>query len=175
MSGTLLCSRAEAKELGLKRYFTGNPCKHGHVAERYASTGQCVECMSLRAARIEEVAARVQWHKDNRDNSLKIKKKCRDKNKAVYNARARIRSYENRPKSRANTAKYRASKIKATPIWTDLESIQEIYLSCPAGYHVDHIVPLRGKNVCGLHVPWNLQHLPALENISKNNRFEGGW
>lgn len=77
-------------------------------------------------------------------------------------------------KGAAKTAKYRANKLKATPIWiTDeqLEEIQEIYRNCPKGCHVDHIVPLQGKEVKGLHIPWNLQYLPARINQKKGNRL----
>jgi len=62
----------------------------------------------------------------------------------------------------------RSHKIRrATPAWADHAAIANVYRSCPRGHHVDHIVPLAGKTVCGLHVAPNLQHLPAEENRRK--------
>lgn len=79
--------------------------------------------------------------------------------------------------SRLNDKKYyeryarkRAKKLLACPSWVNINDLSKIYRECPIGYHVDHIVPLQGKNVCGLHVPWNLQYLPAKENIIKKNK-----
>ena len=71
----------------------------------------------------------------------------------------------------AITAHRRAAIIRATPEWADVNAVRAIYQTCPPGFHVDHIAPLRGKTVCGLHVPWNLQYLPALENMRKNAKF----
>lgn len=59
----------------------------------------------------------------------------------------------------------------ATPIWADLNKIDSVYLNRPEGYHVDHIIPLRGENVCGLHIDSNLQYLKAEENMKKGNKF----
>jgi len=68
----------------------------------------------------------------------------------------------------------RESKRRATPAWISPRQVRQMeafYLTRPVGWHVDHIVPLRGENVCGLHVPWNLQHLPSTDNMQKGNRY----
>lgn len=60
----------------------------------------------------------------------------------------------------------------ATPPWiTDdmIEQMRAIYASATPADHVDHIVPLNGTLVCGLHVPWNLRVVPAAENLQKSN------
>jgi 5-methylcytosine-specific restriction endonuclease McrA len=88
---------------------------------------------------------------------------------------------KNRSKCTAYAMKYFAKKLQATPALTDDEQwmIQEIYDLCSertevtgVSHHVDHIVPLQGENVSGLHVPWNLQVLTAHDNISKSNSWE---
>lgn len=61
--------------------------------------------------------------------------------------------------------------VRRTPSWADLLKIREIYNKCPIGYHVDHIIPLRGNTVSGLHIESNLQYLLAEDNISKSNKW----
>jgi hypothetical protein len=61
-------------------------------------------------------------------------------------------------------------KQQAMPAWADELAIQRFYEARPEGHHVDHIIPLRGKKVSGLHVLENLQYLPALENNKKSNQ-----
>lgn len=72
---------------------------------------------------------------------------------------------------RFHCSKYRAAKLSRTPVWADLESINNIYELCPAGFEVDHEIPLQGKLVSGLHVPENLQYLDSNLNKVKNNKF----
>jgi hypothetical protein len=100
-------------------------------------------------------------------------------------ARARVRaaqpSYYRRNKAKyvAHGAAYDAARDKRTPPWADLKEIERVYaeakeLSEFTGmpWHVDHVVPLRGRKVSGLHVCNNLQLLPGIDNIRKNNLFE---
>lgn len=80
----------------------------------------------------------------------------------------------------AKAAKRRALTMQAMPEWVEPKSIRPIYrkarqLTKKTGvqHHVDHIVPLKGRGVCGLHVPWNLQAIPAQDNLRKANRHNG--
>lgn len=103
-------------------------------------------------------------HKEYRIGKEQI---CRDRSATHYK--------NNKADYLARNAHRKALKIKATPIWADRDKIKEIYRSCPKGFHVDHIIPLKGELVCGLHVEYNLRHLPALENMQKYNKFTGEW
>ena len=85
---------------------------------------------------------------------------------------------ENPEKVRAASARRRTAQLRATPPWSDRAAIEAIYqaavdLERATGirHHVDHIVPLRGRTVCGLHVPANLRVIPAAENQAKGNRL----
>lgn len=73
----------------------------------------------------------------------------------------------------ARQAKYKAAKLRAIPSWADMAEISKIYALCPEGHQVDHIVPLQGVNVCGLHVQNNLQYLTKEDNLVKHNKFSG--
>jgi len=77
----------------------------------------------------------------------------------------------NRWKTNFDNARRRSAKTNATPKWVDLNKIKEVYKNCPKGYEVDHIIPLRSKIVCGLHVHWNLQYLTPSANLAKSNKI----
>jgi hypothetical protein len=94
------------------------------------------------------------------------------KNKEKLNQYYKEYAAKNPDKGAKNTAKYRAKKINATPEWANHDKIKEIYAeAAETGMHVDHIIPLQGKLVSGLHVEYNLQLLTPEENLSKSNKF----
>lgn len=132
----------------MKIYKSENPEKVKHWdRKRYSEKTQ------------EYIDSATQWRLDNPEKSKEITNS--------YGKR-------NQPKKNARTAMYRAQKIQATPPWLtqhQVDEIRRIYENCPKGFHVDHIIPLNGETVSGLHVPWNLQYLPALDNLRKSNKI----
>jgi hypothetical protein len=101
-------------------------------------------------------------------------------NKNTINQKKREYKKANRDRYRALFAKRRAKKLQAMPPWMTAKDFAEIRSWYKAAIecqwlsneplHVDHILPLQGKDVSGLHVSWNLQILPASENLRKNNK-----
>lgn len=79
--------------------------------------------------------------------------------------------HRNKETEKARKNARRAYLKKATPSWADREEIREFYARCPDGHEVDHIVPLNGRGVNGLHVIWNLQYLPIKANRLKSNKL----
>lgn len=126
------------------------------------------------------------YRKDNQDRISDYLKEYQKQNKTKIKEYLKAYSKQhrelNRDKYRAKDAKRRAAELRALPRWLMAEHLQEILDFYTAAsmfriytgleYHVDHIVPLQGKTVCGLHVPWNLQVLESSDNIRKSNKFE---
>jgi 5-methylcytosine-specific restriction endonuclease McrA len=129
---------------------------------------QCTRC--------KEHKALFQFNKDKRtkDGLFYFCRLCTNLNSKNHYKNKKIQ-YDVRD------AKRRADKIQRTPKWIKdvfVDEIKVIYNRANLikkftgeAWHVDHIVPLKGKKVSGLHVPWNLQLLPASENLTKSNKF----
>lgn len=158
-----------------KEFYYYNKIKESWFAE-------CKECNKDRSAK---------WNKENPEQYKANCKRHQQENPELYTEYKRA-EYERNKESYAEYQKvYRKTpngkatrealnrerelaKIQATPAWltqAQREEMKTIYANRPEGYHVDHIVPIKGKNVCGLHVPWNLQYLLATENSRKYNKF----
>lgn len=119
------------------------------------------------------------WRRNNHERAKANQRRYYDENKELYAESAR--KYARTSKGRAallfNNNKRRAAKLQATPVWADEKAISIIYRKAAIlrshgeDMHVDHIIPLQGKTVCGLHVAENLIIIPAAENIRKRNKF----
>lgn len=131
------------------------------------------------------------WNSSNKEQYKVNCKAHRKRNPETYRKYKKKEYYKNIERYKTSSKKYRNSshgkslrlalsrqrelaKINATPPWLtkeQAEQMKQFYRNRPEGYHVDHIIPIKGHNVCGLHVPWNLQYLPAVDNIKKGNKL----
>lgn len=123
------------------------------------------------------------YRKDNKDKiNLQIKQwklnnpdRKRELNRNYHKSKQGDSEYL--AKRRHHEAMRRARKLQATPKWLtnkQIEEIKQIYKNCPKDCHVDHIMPLKGNYLSGLHVPWNLQYLPGIVNKMKSNKVDNG-
>ena len=181
-------NRADAKAQGSKFYFTGQPCKRGHIALR-KTKGCCVECM------------KEDWQIDNEKRKTKPKSEASkaagrryyEKNRSDVIARAESRTKEakNRYKikhKKANPEYYNALTCvrkrrhrQATPKWVTTEeklAMRQLYVEASRltkmtgeRYVVDHVIPLLGETVCGLHTIKNLRVMTQEENLKKSNKL----
>jgi 5-methylcytosine-specific restriction endonuclease McrA len=185
-------TREEAKKTGNKYYFTGQPCKHGHIAPR-KTKGACVECLKIEWQRGNESRAGYFKEYNKRDDIKDRKSDWYQANRDAVIDRAKtrpakkLREYRNVWKEnnilqvRADTKARRRKHREATPPWltrkqkTEIRQLYQIAITMTKTtgeqYVVDHIVPLRSSDVCGLHVPWNLRVITQEENLKKSNKL----
>ena len=186
-------TRAEAKAADASYYFTGVPCKHGHVALR-KTKGSCTEC--LKEEWKQSAGKRADYFREyNRREEVKDAKNAyylRNYSDVVAKARSTPNELKNQYRKnwklknllaiRADTSARRRRHRRATPLWltrkqkTEIRQLYQIAITMTKTtgerYVVDHIVPLRSEIVCGLHVPWNLRVITQEENLKKSNRLD---
>ncbi len=181
-------TRRAALAKGESQYFTGKVCPHGHTAPRRASTGECLACRTegLKAWRIKN-PAKVQQH--NQQQYVRHADKLMQKSREYYAANTEKLNAQKREYQRNNLHVYAkikarrdAAKLQRTPAWLteddhwimgqayELAALRTSIFGF--AWHVDHVVPLQGKKVSGLHVPQNMQVIPAKLNRAKSNHFE---
>lgn len=170
------CTCKEAKELS--EFYANKRTKGG-------LDNSCKSCHKERANawyannKDKVLETKAEWYRNNKEAKKKYNEEWRAANPDKAAASSASWCSANKDKVRAMSSKRRASKLQRTVVWADKERIQARYTL--AKYlteldgrqrHVDHIIPLRGELVSGLHVADNLQILYAEDNLSKSNNYE---
>lgn len=165
------------------------PCTKDHVNNYRIQNKEVISerKKKYRIANFQEISRKnKERYEADKDRVKTVLKTYYENNKESLNAANRLYYHKNRDrmregfakwrksnldKKRAMNAKRRAAKLMAIPSWADMKEISKIYKDAQrlSGMHVDHIVPLQSKLVCGLHVSNNLQIISAIENSKKSN------
>ena len=165
-----------------RQTYLGVVCKRGHSGIRYTVNADCVDCVALRSKtqeRRQYLSKYILTEKHKVYQKEYQKQYCKTH---IYKETKKLYAKNNKAKMAAKTRKYELSKTHRTPNWLtqdDFWLIEQAYELAAVRtkmfgflWHVDHIVPLNGRLVSGLHVPHNLQVIPAISNQSKYNKFE---
>jgi hypothetical protein len=152
----------EAKNAKRRAYYIANKKRETENANKYRLAN---------LDRYKETGAA--YYLVNKDHMAAIAAEWYINNREIASQNGKEWRAANPHKVAAKQARRRATLLQATPAWADNLKIDGIYAASAQSEiecHVDHIVPLNSKFVCGLHCEANLQILPALENIKKSNR-----
>ncbi|GAG06311.1 unnamed protein product, partial [marine sediment metagenome] len=162
------CERYKNYVLRLNNYKYCRDCVNLLVLNNFSTSkytiheknNQCKQCAK-------------EYRDEHKESAKEYSKKYREENKEEIKLKSKEYNQKDYVKllNRKNSAKRKAAKLQRTPSWGNEQKIKEIYLNCPSNHHVDHIIPLQGKYVSGLHVHTNLQYLTAKDNLSKGNRY----
>lgn len=194
-----IVSRAAARLAGASRYFTGKPCLRGHVAERVTANATCVDCYVVAhreryhadPLRLEKRKAGYQRNREKilaaqkeyaarKSDQIRARKAeyTRANRESLSATHRRWRNGPGRHKAAAVQNERRHRHRRQTPPWVDRNACRVFYeIASRASrctgipFEVDHVIPLAGKAVSGLHVPWNLAVIPAYQNRKKGNRL----
>jgi hypothetical protein len=122
-----------------------------------------------------------EWRKNRREENNAVARRWASKNRVKVNAFSRVWRQENKDIMATHKANRRVAMLSRTPFWLSRDArwmVSQAYALAVQrtkmfgfAWHVDHVVPLQGKTVSGLHVPWNLQVIPGTDNLRKSNRF----
>jgi len=196
-----------ARDSGLDVYFDGKPCPKGHTSGRRTRNTMCIDCereyardytsketSSQREKRLSHcheyrrnpdnkekiLQTQKKWAEDNQEKIIGYHRKYREQNrqKTKENKKRYLKSKKGAARHKALSVARRAGLNRATPWWVDMEELAYIFEERTRSsdmdgvlYHVDHYYPLKGKTICGLNVPWNLQIITAEENLAKGNKM----
>lgn len=164
---------------------TGVPFKYGDMrSDGYRFVSYVLKHIKRDGYHRECWLSPSKFERHNERNNLKARERYAENPEAKLEMNRR-HYRKNKGYYRAKVAKREAAKMQRTPSWLTEEDLYRIqlkyntaqYMTQLTGeqYHVDHIVPLQGAEVSGLHVPSNLRVITAKENLSKNNTFEEGY
>lgn len=185
--GCIVCKKTEST----RWYYNKTTCRSCHRKAIYWKKPKNLETLNKKLFPKCFTCSKVEskrWFKKRTQCSSCYSKEYKMKNKdSIKN---RITEYRNENREKINNAKRKRRNLNpwshrleaklrkkgvknATPSWLNKKDLLVVWKGCPENMQVDHIIPLKSKNVCGLNVPWNLQYLKPYENNKKNNQFDG--